>query len=107
MEKRGRERGKYVMARKADKGSYHPDNVRCILATVNNSEMSGNGSVRHGSRHFRAKLDAKKVMAIRNAKVARGNANSSRGELAKLAAKYGVSIATIHGIRCGYGWKHI
>jgi len=59
---RGCRRGQYVMARLADKGPYHPRNVRCVLAEINQLEY--NMLRKPQTRNQRPKLSKNTVVEI-------------------------------------------
>jgi hypothetical protein len=96
-QKRGSRPGKFVMARKGDKGPYHPDNVECILSEKNSKDTKINGRMPRGSKHHKAKLVEQQVLEI---------FNSSSGNKA-LAERFGVSITTIKSIKEGKNWGHL
>lgn len=56
---RGCRRGQYVMSRPGDVGPYHPDNVKCVLSTVNNLERNKRLGPEHMSR-MRAAIGPRK-----------------------------------------------
>jgi hypothetical protein len=96
MKKRGRGRGRYVMARKGDKGPYAPWNVECILHEQNSKDRIVNGSQVHGESSGGNILTTKKVKEIFIAKNAC---------MRKLSTQYGVSYDTIYDIRTKQIWK--
>ncbi len=109
LQKRGRKCGQYVMARKGDKGPYHPDNVECITCTNNNIDQARNGLTGfktgyHGFKNKRLdfckrghKLDKKKALRIYH----------SKGTQKTLALKYGVSERMIRLIKNKQAWVHV
>ena len=48
--KRGKSKNQFVMARKRDRGPYHPDNVKCVKASENASERRENGTAASGDQ---------------------------------------------------------
>lgn len=59
-----------------------------------------------GSKHHLAKLDEKKVKAIRAA-CAAAKAKGARNPLGELAAKYGISTSTVANVVHGRTWAHV
>lgn len=59
-----------------------------------------------GSKHHLAKLDEKKVKAIRAA-CAAAKAKGARNPLGELAAKYGISPSTVAAVANGRTWAHV
>lgn len=59
-----------------------------------------------GSKHHLAKLDEKKVRAIRAA-CAAAKAKNERNPLGELAAKYGISTSTVAAVANGRTWAHV
>lgn len=84
------------------------DNPRCVnpdhlflgTAKQNADDRDRKDRVRHGDRHPFAKLSANKVRAIRR-QAATGATRKS------LAARYGVSVATIGRVVTGVDWKRV
>lgn len=89
---RGRGRGKYCMARKGDKGPYHPDNVECLTFEQNIRDAWGNGI--HAS-HRGMKLTAAEAQMIKNMK----------GRYRVIAAKFGISQSMVSHIKRGINWS--
>jgi len=81
--RRGRGKGKYVMARFEDKGAYELGNVKCILHGDNISE-----GIR-GEKHYNCKFTDAVVLAIFH----------SEEKYKVIAAKYGVSWGRISRIK--------
>ena len=59
-----------------------------------------------GSKHHLAKLDEKKVRAIRAA-CSKAQAEGKRNPLGELAAKYGISTSTVAAVANGRTWAHV
>src|SRR5258706_5991069 len=97
MQKRGRKRGQYVMARLNDKGVYQIDNVKCVLAVINNSERKQNGTSIAGEKHPKCQFTHQKGLTIRGSK-------KSSQELADI---YNISPITIRDIRARRKWQHL
>ena len=97
MKKRGRARGKYVMARKGDKGPYAPWNVECILHEQNGKDCKRNGSHRYGERHGCAKLTEPIVRQIYLA----------TGSVKDIAARFDTTIHSVRDIRNHKSWTYL
>lgn len=89
--KRGRGKGKYVMARFEDKGSYELGNVKCILHGDNISE-----GVR-GEKHGACKFTDAEVLEIYH----------SKEKYKVIAAKYGVRWGSISRIKNKQSRQHL
>jgi hypothetical protein len=100
--KRGRGKGKYVMARNKDKGPYQQQNVRCVLWEINRLEQTKNGRCRNnggfkGVDHYNAKLTENQVRQIHDAE----------GSQKEIAEQYGVTRACVCDIKLERSWKHL
>lgn len=88
--KRGRGRGKYVMARQGDKGPYSPNNVKCILHEINSCEERHiNDNFVYGIRQGSAYLTTEEVREVFEAD----------GCLCEISNKYKAGYHNIHDIR--------
>jgi hypothetical protein len=94
---RGKTRGKYVMARRGDRGPYRPDNVKCILAQANTKETVENGTSPRGEKHGHAVVDEKTAAEI----------FSAPGRDIEVADRFGVSRHLVTLIRTGRSWTHL
>lgn len=98
---RGNHGGKYVMARRKDKGPYVAGNVKCILFEENCSERAENGTAKCGDNvgesNPRSRLSKQQVIAIFN----------SKGSASVIHKEYGISRCTINDIRKGRSWTHV
>ncbi len=101
LQKRGRKRGQYVMARLGDKGPYSPINVKCILSEDNCSERKINGTdaaphkkARPGALNGNAKLTEDQVIEIFRSKLPKR----------ALSRKYKIARDSITAIKNGTGW---
>lgn len=64
LEKRGRGKSKFIMARRGDTGPYSPDNVECLTNTQNCQARRLTGSAAKGERNPRSVLTAKQAGEI-------------------------------------------
>lgn len=103
LDKRGRKRTQYCMARFEDRGPYKSSNVKCILNIYNHKERipdSGPRERAKGINNVKAKLTNKDVELIKK--------EFTKGIKVKdLAAKYKVNRVTIYRITQNKGWKHL
>lgn len=92
----------YVVRHKCDTPAcYNPDHLELGTYQDNSQDMVNRGRSTRGERNKHAKLTAEDVMAIRNT-------YASGGYLQKeLAAKYGVTLATINDILKRRSWRHV
>jgi hypothetical protein len=101
LNKRGRRKGQYCMARKGDLGPYEAGNVDCVLASKNCSDRAVNGTASRtgipGRANGRAKLTEDQVRKIR----------ASRKSQRQLAAKYNISKTVIGYVKTGKLWRHV
>jgi len=95
LEKRGRGKSEYVMARKGDIGPYSPENVECLTNTQNHQARHPNGSVARGE--IKSTLTEKQAKEIYLA----------TDKLKNLAQRYSVGITAIESIKRGRTWKHV
>jgi hypothetical protein len=95
MEKRGRTKGKYCMARLGDDGPYAPENVMCILHGKNVTDAATNGTIAFGENAGHAVLTALAAQSI----------YTSSDPYQVLADRYGVNIQTISDIRGRRTWR--
>src|SRR5215813_2813031 len=95
LEKRGRGKSEYVMARKGDIGPYSPENVECLTNTQNHQARHPNGSVARGEiKSTLTEKQAKEIYLVTD-------------KLKNLAQRYSVGITAIESIKRGKTWKHI
>lgn len=94
LEKRGKGRGRYCMARFNDQGAYQTTNVEIIPYEKNLSDAHC------GERHPQAKLTWQKVQQIREEYVFK----SREHNISQLARRYGVSYCAIQRVVSGIGW---
>ena len=97
-EKRGRNRGQYVMARYKDRGAYVRGNVKCILAEDNNQEKASNGTSTKGMKNPAAKLTDEQVRKI--------YLSVPKDEV-KIMHKYDIRRQHINMIKKRAVWGHI
>ena len=95
LEKRGRGKSEYVMARKGDIGPCSPENVECLTNTQNHQARHPNGSVARGE--IKSTLTEKQAKEIYLA----------TDKLKNLAQRYSVGITAIESIKRGRTWKHV
>lgn len=100
--RRGRKQTQFVMARKGDKGPYHPSNVKCIRAAQNIMEQAHPTTpyrlpkpLKNGRRQY-SKLNASIALDIFKAK----------GTQRSIAVKYDVSERLVRMIKAKQVWKH-
>lgn len=90
--------GMEVNHRDRDKMNSALANLEYVTPSENVAHAYRTGVVpRRGERHGMAKLTAEQVREIR----------AARGTLKRIAAQYGVAMATIHMIRSGQTWGHL
>ncbi len=94
-QKRGCKKGQYCMARIGDRGAYEPSNVKCILHGENVSDAALNNVIAFGEASGHAVLTASGARDIFLSKESR----------IVLAARYGITIATITDIRARRTWR--
>ena len=94
-EKRGKNSGQYVMARKRDKGAYSLGNVECITVTKNGRDQWRNG--RSGPAMGPKKLTPKQVLEI----------YYSTDTVPNIGRKYKVRAGNVEKIKRHQIWKHI
>lgn len=87
---RGRGRGKYVMARVGDKGSYKLGNIKCITTEQNNREA------KHDP-HMYSKIPVEIIKEI----------YTSDGCMAELSQKYSIGYHTIYDLRHDRSWTKV
>lgn len=97
LEKRGRKKQQYVMARLNDHGYYTLPNVICKTSNQNNSDRKINGTSAKGAKNGIAILTEKDVKRIRNSAI----------KAPILAVRYGVKASQIRSIRQGRSWRHL
>jgi len=95
LEKRGRGKSEYVMARKGDISPYSPENVECLTNTQNHQARHPNGSV--------AREEIKSTLTEKQAK----EIYLATDKLKNLAQRYSVGITAIESIKRGRTWKHV
>lgn len=88
--KRGKTHGKYVMARKGDKGPYRLDNIKCILAVENSREWDRPPG--HGG----------KISPVVAAKIFEAD-----GCMAAISQKYKTGYHSVYDIRNRRSWKKL
>ena len=92
--RRGRNRGQYVMSRKADKGDYSIGNIECLQCQDNQSNIRLHKPpdwCRNNKITKEAAFDIK-------------YSGQSAGVLTK---RYSITEATVRDIRKGRSWKHL
>jgi len=101
---RGRQKGQFVMARKGDKGPYHPENVECKTCEENITEQGVNGTAgdpfkkaNKGVKNGRATITEEKVLEIFKAK----------GTYHQIMERFDVKLDVVHRIKTGKGWSHV
>ena len=104
MKLRGSKLGRFVMARKGDKGPYKVGNIKCVSASENHAEMRENRTAMSGDRHFSAKLTADQVKEARALYRPYGAKGGMSGSA--LARKYGVCQTTMSECLRGLNWRH-
>ena len=95
LEKRGRNKSSYVMARIGDTGPYSPENVKCITNSENGYDRRINGVAARGEQ--KSILTEKQVKEIYFA----------TDTLKVLSQRYPVGMGGIQGIKIGKTWKHV
>lgn len=98
MEKRGRTKGKFHMARKGDVGPYEPSNVKCITLEENSAERVHKN---RGENCGTSRLTPDQVREIRRICVP----YSLEFGGTALARKYGVAHGTVNLIVRGGSWR--
>lgn len=95
---RGRKSGQYVMARKGDKGPYHPKNVDCAVSNSHSSEAVQRRKAWHcGENHKSSKLTMSEVVGI-------FYSTKSNKQLSK---ELEISRRQIADIKKQRAWRHI
>ena len=94
-DKRGRDDGKYVMARFGDRGPYAIDNVKIVTSNVNMQERKK----LKGEQLVNAKLTEKDVRKIR--------VLLDRKTQEEIALMFGVSSGLISHIKNRTAWRHV
>ena len=95
LEKRGRNKSSYVMARIGDTGPYSLENVKCITNSENGYDRRINGVAARGEQ--KSILTEKQVKEIYFA----------TDTLKVLSQRYPVGMGGIQGIKIGKTWKHV
>lgn len=98
MERRGRHKGQFQMARNGDEGSYADWNVKCLTVEDNVKDQLINGHVPSGEKHCLATLTDEQVRAIYTA---------DDFCIRQTAKTLGVPYNTIAQIRCGQSWRNV
>lgn len=88
---RGKSKGKYVMARKGDKGPYSLSNITCILASQNVHDAQ------RGERSYKSRITDAVALALFQAP----------GTNKEVATRFGVSIGVVNGIKRKKHFRHI
>jgi hypothetical protein len=97
MNKRGTTKGKYVMARKGDKGPYAVWNVECKTVEDNHRDRTLNGLTVCGEKHHCSKVTTQQVLEI----------YKSHEPHLVLSAKYGINKTAVRDIKVRKSWKHV
>lgn len=82
-----------------DKHNNHPGNLRWDTKTANEKDRLAHGTSNRGERHGLSKLTESDVQQIRH-QLAKGR------KQAEIADQFGVSQATISGIKCARRWAY-
>lgn len=104
LEKRGRFKGQYVMARAGDKGDYHPNNVKCITCSENQSEQIANGTSPAGWNKGVRGLPQK---GMKLSEEQAREIKQSSGLHREIAVRFGVTQGTVSRIKSGKNWPWI
>ena len=97
LQRRGCGRGKYVMARVADKGPYASWNVKCILHEDNLRERGPNGTAPRGENAWCAKLTNCEVLAL----------YKDERPWEVLAKAYKITLHNVQQIKNGRTWNSV
>ncbi len=99
VEKRGRKKGQYVMARFKDKGPYVYWNVHCITNTQNTKDIRNRKSAL-GEKCGASKLNSQQVMQIY--RLAHAGV-----PLRTVGRQFGINCVSVLYIRDGAHWSHV